>query len=130
MSQREVSYSCGLCGYALKLSSSNRTTLRIQSRFLGISKKESIVFVAIDESRFKQVEEVKCGPYYDGKESWGINRVRTKLLCGQCDAVIGYCYETFSVSPDQKSPPPVTRKIVVRIKALQPDHDSAEASQP
>lgn len=87
------------------------------------------MFLDIDESRFKQVEEVKCGPYYDGKESWGINRLRTKLLCAQCNAVIGYCYETYPVSRGQKASPLVSRKIVVRIKALQPDQDVEENVQ-
>ncbi|CAK9137476.1 unnamed protein product [Ilex paraguariensis] len=57
MSQADVSYSCGACGYPLNLTSSNRITSGIGSEYRKSIKKGFISFLSIDLSRFTQVDE-------------------------------------------------------------------------
>ncbi|KAL0390318.1 UNVERIFIED_CONTAM: F-box/LRR-repeat protein 12 [Sesamum calycinum] len=87
MSQIDVSYSCGSCGYHLNLTSSNRVTSSIGSRYSKSINKGSISFRSIDPSRFTQVDEVNCLPI-----SWGRYRSKSKLLCRNCGVLIGYGY--------------------------------------
>ncbi|GFY85361.1 hypothetical protein Acr_04g0000990 [Actinidia rufa] len=127
-SQRDVSYSCGSCGYELNLSSSGRNTSTIGSKYGKSIKRGIISFFYIDESRFTQVEELQCVPYIS-KNSWGLFRRRTKLLCRKCGNHVGTAYE------DHDSPYPLVldgsdsvsssdtsnrKKYDVRIRALQP----------
>ncbi|XP_010544805.1 PREDICTED: uncharacterized protein At4g08330, chloroplastic isoform X2 [Tarenaya hassleriana] len=53
-SLRHVNYSCGSCGYELNLSSSNRITSTIGSKYGKSIKSGIISFFNIDESRFTQ----------------------------------------------------------------------------
>ncbi|KAL0436650.1 UNVERIFIED_CONTAM: F-box/LRR-repeat protein 12 [Sesamum radiatum] len=87
MSQTDVSYSCGSCGYHLNLTSSNRVTSSIGSRYSKTINKGSISFRSIDPSRFTQVDQVNCLPI-----SWGRYRSKSKLLCRNCGVLIGYGY--------------------------------------
>ncbi|XXG55043.1 hypothetical protein AAC387_Pa03g2778 [Persea americana] len=131
-SQRDVTYSCGACGYALNLSSSNRNTANIGSKYNKAIKKGVIPFFYIDESRFTQVDELNCVPHFISKHSWGLFRPRTKLLCRKCGNHIGHAYEeiTFplgSENSDSNSSngASVCRKFNVRIRALQPSSEDS-----
>ncbi|KAJ0087065.1 hypothetical protein Patl1_08371 [Pistacia atlantica] len=55
-------------------------------------KRGIISFVDIDASRFTQVDELQCIPYFS-KISWGFFRHRTKLLCRKCGNHIGNAYD-------------------------------------
>ncbi|KAJ0051337.1 hypothetical protein Pint_03145 [Pistacia integerrima] len=57
MSQADVSYSCGSCGYPLNLSSLNRIASGIGSEYQKSIKKGFISFLSVDLSRFTQVDE-------------------------------------------------------------------------
>lgn len=124
--------SCGACGYALNLSSSNRNTANIGSKYNKAIKKGVIPFFYIDESRFTQVDELNCVPHFISKHSWGLFRPRTKLLCRKCGNHIGHAYEeiTFplgSENSDSNSSngASVCRKFNVRIRALQPSSEDS-----
>ncbi|KAL8485618.1 hypothetical protein ACS0TY_027781 [Phlomoides rotata] len=84
-SRRDVTYSCGSCGYDLNLNSSSRNTSTIGSKYNKSIKKGIISFFFIDESRFNQVEEFTCVPYFISKH---FHR-KTKLLCRKCGNYIG-----------------------------------------
>ncbi|WCJ44663.1 hypothetical protein M5689_025320 [Euphorbia peplus] len=127
---RHVSYSCGTCGYELNLNSSNRNTATIGSKYGKSIKRGIISFLDIDESRFTQAEQFQCVPSFS-KNSWGLFRRRTKLLCRKCGNQIGIAYDD-----DTSAYPLVTdgsdsssandskrRKYDVRIRALQPSAD-------
>ncbi|GLT85054.1 hypothetical protein SLE2022_032560 [Rubroshorea leprosula] len=127
-SQRHVSYSCGSCGYELNLSSSNRNTSTIGSKYGKSIKRGIISFFNIDESRFTQVDEFHCIPYLS-KLSWGLFGRKTKLLCRKCGNYIGTAYESKTPpyplvldESDSSSGNEVSgyRKYDVRIRALQP----------
>lgn len=92
-SQRDVTYSCGSCGFDLNLSSSSRNTSTIGSKYGKSIKKGIISFFHIDESRFTQLEEFQCVPYFISKQSWGFFRRRTKLLCRKCGNNVGVFYD-------------------------------------
>ncbi|KAL2633509.1 hypothetical protein R1flu_004988 [Riccia fluitans] len=62
MSPREVLYSCGQCGYPLKLCSSDRI-VGVGADYLKENKKGKICFLNFDESRFKQHDELKSKHY-------------------------------------------------------------------
>ncbi|PSS14147.1 Uncharacterized protein CEY00_Acc14767 [Actinidia chinensis var. chinensis] len=117
MSQADVSYSCGSCGYPLNLASSNHITSGIGSEYPKSIKKGYISFVSIDLSRFTQVDEVNCLPI-----SWGRYRSKTKLLCRKCGVLIGYGYGDSSVLCGFDSPTSSNssyKKIMIKIRALQ-----------
>ncbi|KAK8269947.1 hypothetical protein V6Z12_D11G162400 [Gossypium hirsutum] len=57
MSQADVSYSCGSCGYPLNLTSSNRIATSISSEYRKSVEKGLISFLSVDLSRFTQVDE-------------------------------------------------------------------------
>ncbi|CAK7349201.1 unnamed protein product [Dovyalis caffra] len=57
MSQADVSYSCGSCGYPLNLTSSHQITCNIGSGYPKSIKKGYISFLSVDLSRFTQVDE-------------------------------------------------------------------------
>ncbi|CAJ1971885.1 unnamed protein product [Sphenostylis stenocarpa] len=133
-SQRDVRYSCGTCGYELNLSSSNRNTSSIGSKYGKSIKRGIISFFHIDLSRFTQVDEIQCVPHFD-KHSWGLFRRRTNLLCRKCGNHIGNAYNGYTtsfplVSNRAESSP--SSKVVnhtkydIRIRALQPS--SSEGS--
>ncbi|KAJ4964861.1 hypothetical protein NE237_016710 [Protea cynaroides] len=130
-SQRDVTYCCGSCGYALNLSSSNRNTSIIGSKYGKSIKRGIISFFSIDESRFTQTDEVRCIPHFITKHSWGLFRPfrpRTKLSCRKCGNHIGHAYEDDTSSShasdgsefSSKSGNSVYRKYDVKIRALQP----------
>ncbi|OAY83475.1 uncharacterized protein At4g08330, chloroplastic-like [Ananas comosus] len=131
-STKDVTYSCGYCGYALNLSSSNRNTSNIGSKYGKAIKKGIVSFFAVDESRFTQSDEFSCLPYFNSKNSWGFLRKRTKLLCRKCGNYIGSAYdEVFpsngSDGPDSSSEIGVSdrRKYNIKISALQPLSDDS-----
>ncbi|XP_043718883.1 uncharacterized protein At4g08330, chloroplastic-like [Telopea speciosissima] len=126
-SQRDVTYSCGSCGYVLNLSSSNRNTSIIGSKYGKSMKRGIISFFSIDESRFTQIDELRCIPYFITKHSWGLFRRRTKILCRKCGNHIGHAYEASSSSLESDGSDfssangnSVYRKYDVKIRALQP----------
>ncbi|KAK4274008.1 hypothetical protein QN277_017302 [Acacia crassicarpa] len=137
-SQRDVCYSCGACGYELNLTSSNRNTSTIGSKYGKSIKRGIISFFNVDESRFTQVDEIQCMPHFS-KHSWGLFRRRTKLLCRKCGNHIGNAYTGHSsslvlVSDGTKSSlsneaPPHHSKYDIRIRALQPS-SSEESGVP
>ncbi|XP_058102503.1 uncharacterized protein At4g08330, chloroplastic-like [Magnolia sinica] len=121
MSQTDVSYSCGSCGYPLNLNSSNRITSGIGSDYHKSIKKGVISFLSVDISRFTQVDEVNCFPV-----SWGIYRPKTKLLCRRCGVLIGYGYGESTAlcgfdTPDSSGS--THKKYTVKIRALQPSEE-------
>ncbi|XP_047180681.1 uncharacterized protein At4g08330, chloroplastic-like [Vigna umbellata] len=127
-SQRDVRYSCGTCGYELNLSSSNRNTSSIGSKYGKSIKRGIISFFNIDLSRFTQVDEIQCVPHFD-KHSWGLFRRRTKLLCRKCGNHIGNAYNGYTTSfplvSDGAESSPSSKvdnhtKYDIRIRALQP----------
>ncbi|KAL5558411.1 hypothetical protein UlMin_034622 [Ulmus minor] len=127
-SQRDVSYSCGSCGYALNLSSSNRNTSMIGSKYGKSIKRGIISFFYIDDSRFTQVDEFQCVPHFS-KSSWGLFRRRIKLLCRKCNNHIGIAYDQYtspyklaSDGSDPSSNHEISKltKYDIRIRALQP----------
>ncbi|KAK1265399.1 hypothetical protein QJS04_geneDACA010567 [Acorus gramineus] len=124
MSLADVNYSCGSCGYALNLSSSNRNTSKIDSKYGKAIKKGIISFFSIDERRFTQIDEFACLPYIIAV---GPFRRRTNLLCGKCRSHIGYAYEetaSHSVSDNSDTGSSngnsICRKYDIKIRALQP----------
>ncbi|XP_058724517.1 uncharacterized protein At4g08330, chloroplastic [Vicia villosa] len=136
-SQRDVRYSCGSCGYELNLSSSNRNTTSIGSKYGKSIKRGIISFFNIDDNRFTQVDEIQCVPHFH-KHSWGLFRRRTKLLCRKCGNHIGNAYNGFTSSlplvsdgaessPSSKAAGSV--KYDIRIRSLQPS-SSGESGFP
>ncbi|GAB4862077.1 hypothetical protein Ancab_037331 [Ancistrocladus abbreviatus] len=128
-SQRHVTYSCGSCGYELNLSSSNRNTATIGSKYGKSIKRGIISFFQVDESRFTQVDEFRCIPYFISKHSWGLFRQKTKLLCRKCGNRVGDAYDTksypYPLVTDGSNSSPVNqvcrqKKFDIRIRALQP----------
>ena len=129
--------SCGSCGYELNLSSCNRNTSTIGSKYGKSIKRGIISFFNIDESRFTQVDEIQCIPYFS-KNSWGLFRRRTKLLCRKCGNDIGIAYNDLTSSQrlvsdvsDSSSGNEVSscRKYNVKIRALQPSSSEESATQ-
>ncbi|KAL5704372.1 hypothetical protein ACHQM5_022812 [Ranunculus cassubicifolius] len=123
---------CGSCGYALNLCSSKRNTSGISSKYGKSMKKGIISFLSIDESRFTQMDEYKCIPYFVSKDSWGLFRKRTKLLCRKCGKRMGTAYEEnlsldskggSDISDSSKGESPTLRKYDIRIRALQPSFE-------
>ncbi|KAH1122957.1 hypothetical protein J1N35_006117 [Gossypium stocksii] len=123
-----VTYSCGSCGFELNLSSSSRNTATIGSKYGKSIKRGIISFFSIDESRFTQVDEFQCVPYFS-RHSWGLFRHRTKLLCRKCGNHIGNAYDEktsgYPLVLDKSNSSPGNevsshRKYDVRIRALQP----------
>ncbi|XP_073294746.1 uncharacterized protein At4g08330, chloroplastic-like [Primulina huaijiensis] len=136
-SQREVTYSCGSCGYDLNLNSSSRNTSTIGSKYGKSMKKGIISFFSIDDSRFNQVEEFSCVPYFISKHSWGLLRKKTKLSCRKCGNYIGIATDFNASSPrlitngsDSPSSSEISdlRKYDIRIRSLQPS--SADVGTP
>lgn len=136
-SRRDVAYSCGSCGYELNLSSCNRNISTIGSKYGKSIKRGIISFFYIDESRFTQVDEIQCIPYFS-KHSWGLFHRRTKLLCRKCGNPIGIAYNDHTSSlplvtdgSDSSSGNEVSsrRKYDVKIRALQPS-SSEESGMP
>ncbi|KAL3504185.1 hypothetical protein ACH5RR_034026 [Cinchona calisaya] len=136
-SMRDVTYSCGSCGYELNLSSSSRNTSTIGSKYGKSIKKGIISFFQIDETRFNQVEEFKCVPHFISKYSWGLFPRRAKLLCRNCGNHIGNAYDDSAASYplvtnesdfSSNSESSIQRKYDVRIRCLQPS--SVQAGTP
>ncbi|KAL3839998.1 hypothetical protein ACJIZ3_024589 [Penstemon smallii] len=136
-SQRDVTYSCGSCGFDLNLNSSSRNTSTIGSKYGKSIKKGIISFFSIDESRFNQVEEVQCVPYFISKHSWGFFRRKTKLICRKCGNNIGVACDDSATSSQpmkngsgspSRSEISNQRKYDIRICSLQPS--SAEFGTP
>ena len=95
------------------------------------------VCFSIDESRFTQVDELQCVPHFS-KQSWGLFRLRTKLLCRKCGNHIGNVYNdhssSFSLAPDGAesslgNEASTHTKYDIRIRALQPS-SSEESGLP
>ncbi|WJX92564.1 hypothetical protein P8452_74188 [Trifolium repens] len=122
MSQAEVSYCCGSCGYPLNLTSSKRITSNIASEYQKSVKKGSISFSSVDLSRFTQVDEINCLPL-----SW-LYPSKTKLLCRKCGVHIGYGYggesHTLCGCEPSISPGSLT-KFTVKIRSLQPSSEES-----
>nr|ACG47304.1 hypothetical protein [Zea mays] len=89
---KDVTYSCGYCGYALNLSSSARDTEGIGPKYRKQIRKGVVAFVAVDESRFTLAHELTCTPYFRSARSWGLFRRRSRLLCRKCGGHIGSAY--------------------------------------
>ncbi|XP_051123492.1 uncharacterized protein At4g08330, chloroplastic-like [Andrographis paniculata] len=129
-SHRDVTYSCGACGYDLNLNSSSRNTETIGSKYGKSMKKGIISFFSIDESRFNQVDEFRCIPYFISKHCWGLFRHKTKLLCRKCGNYIGNsCVDKNAASyhpitTGTGSPTSVEtsskRKYDIKIRSVQP----------
>ncbi|XP_026389932.1 uncharacterized protein At4g08330, chloroplastic-like [Papaver somniferum] len=111
MSNGNVSYSCGSCGYPLNLSASG-----IHSEHKKSNKKGGCLsFEAVDISRFTQVDKVNCLPV-----SWGRYRSKTKLLCRKCGVHIGYGYVVSPALCGINSPAGSNyKKVCIKIHAIQ-----------
>ncbi|KAL8126542.1 hypothetical protein AgCh_013715 [Apium graveolens] len=94
-----VDYSCGSCGYELNLNSCNRNASITGSQYAKSIKRRTISFYSVDESKFIQIDQLRCKPYLTSKRSWGLFRRRTKLLCGKCRKLIGVSYNENGKSP-------------------------------
>lgn len=138
-SRRDVSYSCGSCGYELNLNSSSRNTASIGSKYGKSIKKGMISFLSIDESRFTQVDEFKCVPFFFSKHSWGLFQRRTKLQCRKCGNDIGIAYDDSASSyplvadaSDIASGSEATthRKYDIKIRSLQPSSSASGTPLP
>ncbi|KAG5600317.1 hypothetical protein H5410_031687 [Solanum commersonii] len=92
--QRDVTCSCGSCGYELNLNSCNRNTTVIGSKYGKTMRRGVLSFLCIDESRFTQISKLRCSPYFRSKNSWGFFQRHTKLLCRKCTSCIGISYCT------------------------------------
>nr|XP_016448218.1 PREDICTED: uncharacterized protein At4g08330, chloroplastic-like [Nicotiana tabacum] len=90
--ERDVTYSCGSCGYELNLNSCNRNTTVIGSKYGKTMRRGVLSFLCIDESRFTQISKVRCIPYFRSKNSWGFFKQHTKLLCRNCSSYIGIAH--------------------------------------
>ncbi|KAJ8773347.1 hypothetical protein K2173_028524 [Erythroxylum novogranatense] len=118
---------CGTCGYELNLSSSNRNTSTIGSKYGKSIKRGIISFFYVDESRFTQVDEFRCVPEFS-KNSWSLFRRRTKLLCRKCGNLIGTAYTAVTSDLPLVSDGGLSSgngvstrtKYDVKIRALQP----------
>ncbi|KAF3447615.1 hypothetical protein FNV43_RR12802 [Rhamnella rubrinervis] len=119
---------CGTCGYELNLSSSNRNTSTIGSKYGKSIKRGIISFFYIDDSRFTQVDEIQCIPHFS-KHSWGLFRRQTKLLCRKCGNHIGLAYDDYTSTyplvadgSDSSSGHEASkrRKYDIKIRGLQP----------
>uniref|UniRef100_A0A0D9V7G7 MsrB domain-containing protein n=1 Tax=Leersia perrieri TaxID=77586 RepID=A0A0D9V7G7_9ORYZ len=149
-SVKDVTYSCGYCGYALNLSSSTRNTANIGSKYGKQIKKGVVSFFALDESRFTQADEVTCVPYFHSRRSWGLFRRRSRLLCRKCGGRIGSAYDedddpaaaaalssacdgsddlrtSSSGSSGGGSSASSQKNYVIKINALQPSSDDSDA---
>lgn len=120
MSQADVSYSCGSCGYPLNLTSSNRIASEIGSKYRKSIRKGSISFESVDLSRFTQLDEPSCFTACLNRHG-----SKTKLLCRQCGVHIGYGYgygdaHTFHDIESSTIPNSCYKQIVIKIRALQP----------
>lgn len=131
--------SCGSCGYELNLNSSSRNTASIGSKYGKSIKKGMISFLSIDESRFTQVEEFKCVPFFFSKRSWGLFQRRTKLLCRKCGNDIGIAYDDSASSYPLVADASVTasgsetsthRKYDIKIRSLQPSSSASGTPLP
>lgn len=129
---------CGACGYDLNLSSSARNTSTIGSKYGKSIKTGMISFFCIDESRFTQIEEFQCVPYFISEHFCGLFRRKTKLLCRKCNNHIGNAYNDNTSSyplvadgSDSTSSTETSsyRKYDVRIRAVQPS-SSLESGLP
>ncbi|GMH00702.1 hypothetical protein Nepgr_002541 [Nepenthes gracilis] len=138
-SQRHVNYCCGSCGYELNLSSSNRNTATIGSKYGKSIKRGIISFFHIDQSKFTHVDEFRCIPYFISKHSWGLFRQKTKLLCRKCGNHVGYAYDDrtfpYPLVTDGSNSSPVTEisshiKFEIRIRALQPSSIDQSGTSP
>ncbi|KAJ6812513.1 uncharacterized protein M6B38_147915 [Iris pallida] len=123
---------CGSCGYTLNLSSSNRDTGELGSKYTKSIKRGVVPFYTIDESRFTQMEDMSCLPCFSSQNSWGLSRRKTKLLCRKCGNYIGNAYEEGSPpigsdNSDSGSGNSVgaSKKYNIRIQALQPSSDDS-----
>ncbi|KAL1823010.1 hypothetical protein ACET3Z_009788 [Daucus carota] len=94
-----VDYSCGSCGYELNLNSCNRNASITGCQYAKSIKRRTISFYSVDESKFIQINQLRCKPYFASKRSWGLFRRRTKLLCGKCRKLIGVSYDGDGNSP-------------------------------
>ncbi|KAL0919573.1 hypothetical protein M5K25_011675 [Dendrobium thyrsiflorum] len=109
-SMRDVSYSCGSCGYSLNLSSSHRNTTNIGTKYRKAIKKGIVSFYSIDESRHK-----------------------TKLQCRKCGNFVGSAYEEVSPLPSSSMGSDVSdsssignsKKYNIKISALQPTSEES-----
>ncbi|EFJ28706.1 hypothetical protein SELMODRAFT_441180 [Selaginella moellendorffii] len=126
-STRDVSYSCGRCAFKLNLSSSDRLITSIGPRYSKTSRKGILYFLSIDESRFRMLDEVKCGPYFESPGKWGIQRMQTRLLCRQCGATIGHLESGISSSVigclDVDRSTDDGKRFCIKIRALQPEQE-------
>ncbi|KAL6616329.1 hypothetical protein ACP70R_038599 [Stipagrostis hirtigluma subsp. patula] len=144
---KDVTYSCGYCGYALNLSSSARDTagIGIGSKYRKQIKKGVVSFVAVDESRFTLTDEVTCMPYFRSSRSWGLFRRRSRLLCRRCGGRIGDAFEgeedrdsamwdgasddlrasSGSGGGSSSSSAMSQRNYLIKINALQPSSDDS-----
>ncbi|XP_010530201.1 PREDICTED: uncharacterized protein At4g08330, chloroplastic-like [Tarenaya hassleriana] len=138
-SLRHVNYSCGACGYELNLSSSNRVTSTIGSKYGKSIKKGVISFFNIDESRLTQVDEFQCMPHFS-RNSWGLFRHRTKLLCRRCNNHIGTATaqdkaSAYSRVAESSGSSPMdaasgVKKYDIKIRALQPSSATQGSGAP
>ncbi|KAL3641262.1 hypothetical protein CASFOL_016230 [Castilleja foliolosa] len=133
-SRRDVSYSCGSCGYDLNLNSSSRNTSTIGSKYGKSIKKGVISFFSIDESRFNEAKEFSCVPYFISKHFWKLFSRKTKLLCRNCGVRIGIARDVKDASSHNLITNGLTspsaneisskRKYNIRIRSLQPSSAS------
>ncbi|PKU84259.1 Uncharacterized protein MA16_Dca002772 [Dendrobium catenatum] len=96
-------------------------------------KKGIVSFYSIDESRFAQIDELSCFPYFNSTRSWGLFRHKTKLQCRQCGNFVGSAYEEVSPLPSSSMGSDVSdsssignsKKYNIKISALQPTSEES-----
>eukprot|EP00245_Coleochaete_scutata_P002331 TRINITY_DN13047_c0_g1_i1.p1 TRINITY_DN13047_c0_g1~~TRINITY_DN13047_c0_g1_i1.p1 ORF type:complete len:146 (-),score=22.64 TRINITY_DN13047_c0_g1_i1:665-1102(-) len=129
----ELTYSCAACKYPLHLSSKKRYSPGV---FFEGSNRGTLSFTEIDETRFKQQEEAECMPFFETVNYWGLQRIRTKLLCANCDHPLGYIYDDgppvngskgqYGFGPSQVVPR--MKRYRIKIRALEPDNEDLNKS--
>ena len=81
--------SCKGCNRCLNL---NDEFLYPPNAYFDAGNKGSVSFSAVDKSDYREKEQVKCFPFFETLDSWGIQRRRTKLICAACGKLLGYIY--------------------------------------
>ncbi|GBG46665.1 hypothetical protein CBR_g80133, partial [Chara braunii] len=119
--------------YHLHLSTKKRYA---SDMYFESGNKGTLSFWEIDETRFSKAEEVKCGLFFDTKDSWGFHRSRTQLRCLNCQAVIGYTSNdgpevspspgVYGLGPSQATPR--RSRYRVKLRAIIPDSEPIKGS--
>jgi peptide methionine sulfoxide reductase MsrB len=83
-------YYCKGCNRCLNL---DDEFLYSKNQYFDAGHKGTLSFSEVDKSDFRQKEQVKCFPFFETLNYWGIQRRRTKLMCAACGKSLGFIYK-------------------------------------